>query len=65
VSDELQSNIFLNFTAYSKSPSGEMFFGGSNGFNAFYPDQIVDNQNPEPITPTPETLNPKSKIPNL
>ena len=26
-----------------------MFFGGSNGFNAFYPDQIVDNLNPPPV----------------
>jgi len=26
-----------------------MFFGGSNGFNAFYPDQIVDNPNPPPV----------------
>jgi hypothetical protein len=49
VSDELQGNIFLNFTAYSKSQSGEMFFGGSNGFNAFFPDQIVDNPHPPPV----------------
>ena len=26
-----------------------MFFGGSNGFNAFYPDQIVDNPHPPPV----------------
>lgn len=49
VSDGLQSNTFLNFSAYSKSQSGEMFFGGSNGFNAFYPDQIVDNPHPPPV----------------
>ena len=49
VSDGLQSNTFLNFSSYSKSQSGEMFFGGSNGFNAFYPDQIVDNLNPPPV----------------
>ena len=46
VSDGLQSNTFLNFSSYSKSQDGEMFFGGSNGFNAFYPDQIVDNLTP-------------------
>ncbi len=42
VSDGLQSNEF-NGGAYYKSQSGEMFFGGINGFNAFYPDQIEDN----------------------
>ena len=29
-----------------------MFFGGSNGFNAFYPDQIVDNPQPPPVLVT-------------
>ncbi|MDM8550663.1 two-component regulator propeller domain-containing protein [Desulfobacterales bacterium HSG2] len=43
VSDGLQSNSFLPVNAYYKSHSGELFFGGSNGFNAFYPDQIRDN----------------------
>jgi ligand-binding sensor domain-containing protein len=36
VSDGLQSNEF-NIGAYFKSKNGEMFFGGINGFNAFYP----------------------------
>jgi PAS domain S-box-containing protein len=49
VNDGLQSNTFLNFSAYSKSQNGEMFFGGSNGFNAFYPDQIMDNPQPPPV----------------
>jgi len=49
VSDGLQSDTFLHFSAYSKSQSGEMFFGGSNGFNAFYPDQIADNPHPPPV----------------
>ena len=52
VNDGLQSNTFLNFSSYSKSQSGEMFFGGSNGFNAFYPDQIVDNLTPPPVVIT-------------
>jgi signal transduction histidine kinase/CheY-like chemotaxis protein len=26
-----------------------MYFGGSNGFNAFYPDQITDNLTPPPV----------------
>ncbi|MGB8953031.1 MAG: two-component regulator propeller domain-containing protein, partial [Candidatus Aminicenantales bacterium] len=40
--DGLQDNEF-NGGAYYKSRSGEMFFGGVNGFNAFYPDKIKDN----------------------
>ncbi len=42
VSDGLQSNTFT-IGAYHKSLSGEMFFGGINGFNAFYPDNIRRN----------------------
>ncbi|OQY46611.1 MAG: hypothetical protein B6242_07285 [Anaerolineaceae bacterium 4572_78] len=38
----LQSNEF-NGGAFYQSPSGEMFFGGVNGFNAFYPEKIKDN----------------------
>jgi len=40
--DGLQSNEF-NGGSYYKSRSGEMFFGGINGFNSFYPDEIEDN----------------------
>jgi len=42
-SDGLQSLEFA-LGAYFKSPRGEMFFGGINGFNAFYPDSITVNQ---------------------
>jgi ligand-binding sensor domain-containing protein len=42
VSDGLQSNEF-NGGSYFKSKSGEMFFGGINGFNAFYPEKISGN----------------------
>ncbi len=42
VNDGLQSNEFNSF-AYHKSSSGEMFFGGINGLNAFYPDRIQEN----------------------
>ena len=49
ISDGLQGKSFALYTSPSKSPSGEMFFPGSGGFNAFYPDQIVDNLNPPPI----------------
>ncbi len=42
VSDGLQGNEF-NTGAYSKSSSGELFFGGLNGVNAFFPSDIRDN----------------------
>jgi len=47
----LQSNEF-NFGAHYRSPSGEMFFGGVNGFNAFFPDRIESNSHPPPIVLT-------------
>lgn len=39
----LQSNEFNN-GAYFKGYDGELFFGGINGFNRFYPERIRDNQ---------------------
>jgi two-component system sensor histidine kinase ChiS len=51
VNDGLQSNEF-NQGAYFKNSSGEMFFGGIEGFNAFYPDQITDNFYTPPIVIT-------------
>ncbi len=42
VDDGLQSKEF-NGQACFKSPGGEMFFGGINGFNTFFPDSIRDN----------------------
>jgi two-component system sensor histidine kinase ChiS len=44
----LQSNEF-NWGAYLASSSGELFFGGVNGFNAFYPEQIEDNEYVPPV----------------
>jgi ligand-binding sensor domain-containing protein/serine phosphatase RsbU (regulator of sigma subunit) len=49
--DGLQSNEF-NGGAYHQGHDGEMFFGGINGFNAFYPDRIQDNQYPPDIVLT-------------
>ena len=43
VRDGLQSNEFNGGSAYL-SPRGEMFFGGINGFNSFYPDEIAINE---------------------
>ncbi len=49
--DGLQSNEF-NQGAYCRSKGGQMFFGGINGFNAFYPDSIRMNTNIPPIVLT-------------
>ncbi len=51
VGDGLQSNEF-NQGAYYRSSSGEMFFGGINGFNAFYPDRIKENFYVPPVVLT-------------
>ncbi len=49
--DGLQSNEF-NGNAFFKSASGEMFFGGINGFNSFFPEEIKDNTFVPPIVIT-------------
>jgi len=49
--DGLQSWEF-NSTVAFKSKDGRMFFGGANGFNAFYPDQIKDNPYLPPVVVT-------------
>ncbi|MCI0694705.1 histidine kinase [candidate division KSB1 bacterium] len=41
--DGLQSYEF-NASAYHRGPRGEMFFGGNNGFNCFFPENIKDNE---------------------
>lgn len=51
VEDGLQSNEF-NGGAFYKSKSGEMFFGGIHGFNAFFPQQIKDNPHVPPVAIT-------------
>lgn len=40
--DGLLNTMFL-YNSYHKSKDGEMFFGGINGLNSFYPDQIKTN----------------------
>ncbi|MCK4761209.1 MAG: hypothetical protein KAW12_03350 [Candidatus Aminicenantes bacterium] len=49
--DGLQGEEF-NGGAYHKSRSGEMFFGGPNGFNTFFPADIKDNPHQPPIVIT-------------
>lgn len=41
-SDNLQSKQF-NYKAYYKAANGKLYFGGVKGFNAFYPDSIVES----------------------
>lgn len=48
VFDGLQSDEF-NQNAYFQSSSGEMFFGGVNGLNAFYPDQVTSDPYRPPV----------------
>ncbi|HRQ37395.1 MAG TPA: two-component regulator propeller domain-containing protein [Chloroflexota bacterium] len=48
VFDGLQSDEF-NQNAFFQSASGEMFFGGINGLNAFYPEQITNNPYRPPV----------------
>ncbi len=49
--DGLQSSAFI-IGAASRAADGEMFFGGVNGFNAFYPQRIAANPLPPPLVLT-------------
>ncbi len=53
--DGLQGNTF-NLHAYAASEDGALFFGGVNGFNAFYPRLINDNDYVPPIVITSVAL---------
>lgn len=46
--DGLQSNEF-NGGAYYRARDGKLFFGGINGYNAFYPHQIKNNPHEPPV----------------
>jgi len=48
VADGLQGNEF-NQKASLKTRNGKIFFGGSNGFNAFYPGKLVVNSHPPKV----------------
>jgi signal transduction histidine kinase/ligand-binding sensor domain-containing protein len=50
VSDGLQTNEFSD--GCYESPDGEMFFGGSNGFNGFFPETVRDNPYVPPVVIT-------------
>ena len=49
-SDGLQSNEFS--TGCYQAPNGEMFFGGTNGLNAFFPENVRDNPYVPPVVIT-------------
>lgn len=49
--DGLQGNDF-NQWAYFKDSKGRMYFGGTNGFNSFVPEEIKENPNIPPIVLT-------------
>ncbi|MFT4929551.1 MAG: signal transduction histidine kinase [Phenylobacterium sp.] len=51
VNDGLQSNQF-NRGSYFKSDSGELFFGGINGYNRFFPADIQDDNQPPVVVLT-------------
>jgi signal transduction histidine kinase len=51
VNDGLQSSQF-NVRAYSKGSDGELFFGGVQGFNAFFAEQVRENLIPPPVAIT-------------
>lgn len=51
VSEGLQSNEFKEM-AYCKSRSGEMYFGGHNGFNKFFPRDIKEHSFDPPLVLT-------------
>ena len=52
IRDGLQDYEF-NTGAYHRAPDGQLFFGGINGLNAFYPDSLKENQ----TLPTPSITN--------
>jgi signal transduction histidine kinase/ligand-binding sensor domain-containing protein len=46
--DGLQSNQFFQ-QSFLKTRKGEIYFGGYNGFNSFYPDSLKDNNFIPPV----------------
>ncbi|MCU7549642.1 response regulator [Chitinophagaceae bacterium LB-8] len=48
ISDGLQGNEFKAKSCY-QAPDGEMFFGGAEGLNSFYPDSVKDNHIIPPV----------------
>jgi diguanylate cyclase (GGDEF)-like protein len=51
VNDGLQGSQF-NMGSFFRAADGELLFGGTNGLNGFYPENIVDNEFTPPIVLT-------------
>jgi signal transduction histidine kinase len=49
--DGLQGNEF-SFDSRAKAADGRLFFGGTDGLSAFYPDKLVQNPTPPPVVLT-------------
>ncbi len=47
----LQADEF-NFGAHYRAPNGMLYFGGTNGYNAFLPERLTFNETPPPIVLT-------------
>ena len=52
VDDGIQSHEFNADAAFRHPGTGELFFGGINGFNRFYPNQVIDNPSAPPVALT-------------
>ncbi|HSG18594.1 MAG TPA: two-component regulator propeller domain-containing protein [Anaerolineae bacterium] len=51
LSDGIQAFFFWR-NAQHHNPAGELFFGGTNGFNVFRPDEVSANPQPPPVVLT-------------
>ncbi len=60
--DGLQGNEFV-FGAFFKNANGRLFWGGTNGFNAFHPAFLEDHSPPPPVAITDFRLNNVSVVP--
>jgi PAS domain S-box-containing protein len=49
--DGLQGNEF-SWHCHAKAPDGRLFFGGTDGLSAFYPDKLAYNPTPPPVVLT-------------
>lgn len=52
VDDGLQAEEFNTGSFFQSKRTGEMFFGGINGLNSFFPDELKDNQYIPPVVIT-------------
>ncbi len=67
--DGLQAGVYSQSTCYRDSRTGLIYFGGTNGLNTFYPEQIETNPHPPKVVFTDlsvmhETVKPGKKINN-